>query len=126
MILIARFSSYRHVSRSADICAYCCGHKYGCRFEAAGSSHGFFLLSLSFQTCFVQLSLRVRSHGLLVYRLCLLPDTPIIYTMHVTYWSHLLLVISKLTILLSFVFLFIGFQFINFFSFCYTLLANEG
>ena len=39
----------------------------------------FFLLSLSFQTCFVQLSLRVRSHGLLVYRLCLLPDTPIIY-----------------------------------------------
>ena len=27
----------------------------------------------------VQLSLRVRSHGLLVYRLCLLPDTPIIF-----------------------------------------------
>ena len=27
----------------------------------------------------MQLCLRVRSHGLLVYRLCLLPDTPIIY-----------------------------------------------
>jgi len=27
----------------------------------------------------VQLSLRVRSHDLLVYRLCLLPDTPIIF-----------------------------------------------
>ena len=40
---------------------------------------GFFLLSLSFQTCFVQFSSRVRSHGLLVHRLCFLPDTPIIF-----------------------------------------------
>jgi len=32
---------------------------------AAGSSHGFFLLSLTFQTCFVQLSLRVL--GLMAY-----------------------------------------------------------
>ena len=32
---------------------------------AAGSSHGFFLLSPTFQTCFVQLSLRVL--GLMAY-----------------------------------------------------------
>jgi len=36
---------------------------------------GFFLLSSTFQTCSVQ---GFRPHGLLVYRLCLPPDTPII------------------------------------------------
>ena len=45
----------------------------------------------------VQLSLRVRSHGLLVYRLCLLPDTPIIFIYlfkclgNVTSYSYILL-----------------------------------
>ena len=37
----------------------------------------------------VQLSLRVRSHGLLVYRLCLLPDTPIIFISYLSYLDRL-------------------------------------
>ena len=33
-----------------------------------------------FSNMLCAVKLRVRSHGLLVYRLCLLPDTPIILT----------------------------------------------